>query len=242
LLARCASWLQTSLNWPAPPAHPFLASSLCQRAENLKVLSGAIRFRFSRRPVSGEAGLYSNAGPASTSFFRPPELFSQAFRGVDHLRVPQLNVAAFVGEAGVLRVPPAGVKLFFYRPELSSKPAGCLTFRPRREAARRGLYADRHRPSMEIRCGCKDSFPAASTRLTPPCQRAVKKAWSKNSSGAAHAADEALHRPASATAPSRSGLGLHTSLIQRLHSEGLIGQSFLPQTPHVHISGLQMPG
>ena len=91
------------------------------------------RFRFVAVPVSGEAGLYSTAGPASTSFFSSaPAFFSEAFRGVDRSPRPPNPRRRFIGEAGVLQEPPAGVKLFFHRPELSSKPAGCLTFRPRR--------------------------------------------------------------------------------------------------------------
>ncbi len=68
LLARCASWLRTSLIWPAPPAHPFLASSLCQRAENLSVPVGAVAFASS--PPRQRGGRFIlNRRPGVNFFF-----------------------------------------------------------------------------------------------------------------------------------------------------------------------------
>lgn len=124
--------LRTSLIWPAPPAHPFLASSLCQRAGNLSVSSGAVAFASSPSPSAGRPVYIQPPARRQPLFFVRLGFFSEAFRGVDRSPRPPNPRRRFVGEAGVLQEPPAGVKLFFHRPELSSKPAGCLTFRPRR--------------------------------------------------------------------------------------------------------------
>jgi hypothetical protein len=112
LLARCAFSFEPVCDRPAPPAHPFLASSLCQRTENLSVPTGAVAFASSPPRQRGGRFIIIRR-PGVNFFFSVRFVFSEAFRGVRRPLRPVVSAVTVASGGRFLRLMPGAVNGFF---------------------------------------------------------------------------------------------------------------------------------